>query len=173
MSDTVIVPKSTFVMLCGASVFVTLLLLILLLLPSKTRSATNTSEDYNSVKGTLIQDKVPVPIEPKLAEFLKNGQFHSIFLADTDGRIKWASATDGAEIRSCGNAIDGIEKCGLNNISITKITQITLMDIEKNPKCKLGDVDGALGVVHKTNDPDGRWKAGQWDCHTASKSQHN
>ncbi len=169
MSETVSIRKSTLVILCGGSVFV---LLLLLLLISKTRDVANGTVDHEPSKGTLIQNKEPIPIESRLAEFLEKGDYHSIFLMNSEGRVKWAGA-DGAEIRSCGNAIDGIEGCGLSNVSIEKITQITLMDIETNPKCKLGNVDGALGRVHKTNDPDGRWKAGQWDCHSASKSAHN
>lgn len=174
MSETVSIRKSAFLIICGAAIVVLAILLIMIF---RTGGQARALENDKSSNGTLIQDKARLPIERKLADFIKKGDYHSIFLVSNAGRVKWVGAEDGGEVRICGQATDETKDlravCDLKKISIERITQITLMQITKNPDCMLGNVDGALAVVHSTKNPDGKWKKGQWDCHDASASKHN
>lgn len=176
MSETVSIRKSTILIVCGATILVLAILLIKVY--GTGGQAPTIVENDKSSNGTLIQDKERVPIDPRspLAEFLDRGQYHSIILVNAAGRVKWASA-DGEEVPICGQATSEAKDfrglCGLKTVSIDKITQITLVNITKNPPCTLGNVDGALGLVHSTTGPPGKWKKGQWDCHDASSGSHD
>lgn len=173
MAETVSIRKSTFLIICGAAIVVLVILLIMIFRPGGQAGAV---ENDKSSSGTLIQDKVGLAIEPGLAKFLEVGGYHSMVFVSNAGRFKWLGAS-GREVRICGHATNEAKDlrdiCGLKNISIERIAQATFMQITKNPPCTLGNIDGALGLVHSTTGPPGKWKKGQWDCHDASSSSHD
>ncbi len=170
MKTTLNIPGTASLRACAGLLLIVGVLVLFLLGAGTTQHPKPVAQPRGS---TLIQDGEPVPIEPKLAAFLERGRYHSVLLINEPGRIKWAGA-GGQEVRICGRVVHGrVIGCGLNEpLKLENMTQITLFDYEKNPKCKLGNVDGDLAEVHKTNDPNGRWKKGQWDCHRAGRRAH-
>lgn len=118
-----------------------------------------------------IHDSKSFPIGQEQKAFLEAEGYHSMFLVNGEGRVKWVNAK-GRDVEQCGQIVGTrIEGCDLEDVALKTLTKITLFTTNSHP-CTTGNIDGGIGQVHSTNNPP-NWYYGDYKCHHAGASGHD